>query len=65
MGCIVELLYVKSIALKFNDGSFVVIYVTVIWSTKNSYYNWELHWTIPLVHLVAIKLSLMGPQDRQ
>lgn len=63
MCCIVELLNVQSVTLELDDSSFVVVHITVVRSREYSNYNREFRRTVPLVHLVAIKLSLMSSQD--
>lgn len=60
MCCIIELLYVQSIAFEFDDSTFVVIHIAVVWCGEDSYNNWEFRWPVPLVHLVAVKLGFVG-----
>ena len=65
MLCVVELLDIQGVRFKLDDCSFVIVDITVIRCRENSYDNREFLSTIPLVHLVAIKLSLVRPQNRE
>ena len=58
-----KLIRLKWSYLKFDDGSFVVVHIAVVWSGEYGDYHWELRRTVPLMHLVAIELCLVGSQD--
>jgi len=60
---VVELLNVQCVAFELDDGSFVVVDIAVVGGGENGDDHWEFCGPIPLVHLVAIELSLMGPQN--
>ena len=65
MWCVVELLYVERVVLKFDYGAFVVIDVAVIWGGEDCDNDWELLRPVPLVHFVAVELRLVSSQNRQ
>jgi len=74
---IVELLNIQSVVLekvscfyrgfyfKFNECAFVVIDIAVVRGRKNCDDGWEIFFSVPLVHFVALNLSLMGSNKRQ
>lgn len=53
------------IYFKFDDGSFVIVNVTIVWCRKYGDNDWELGRTVPLVHFVAVKLGFVGSQNGQ
>lgn len=65
MWCIVELLNIKGVLFKLNDGALVVVDVAVVWSRENCNHCREFLCAVPFVHFVSVKLSFMGPQYRE
>ena len=59
MLCVVELLYIECVVFKFDDRSFVVVHIAIIWGAEDCNYNWEIRTTIPSVHFIAINLGFM------
>ena len=51
--------------LKFNDSSFIIVDIAVVWGWEYSDNHRELSWAVPLMHFISIKLGLVGPQDTQ
>lgn len=50
--------------IELDDGSFVVVHVAIIWGAEDGYHHGELLASIPAMHLVALKLSFVGSNDR-
>jgi len=65
MGCVVKLTHIDSLVFIQEGSCFVIIDVTVVRSTEQGDYWWELFFAIPLVKLVALHLDFMGPDDAQ
>lgn len=64
MGSVVKLLNIKRVILEFDHSPFVVILITIIRRRKNSD-NLGKIFAFPVVHFVAFKLDLMGPNYAQ
>ncbi len=62
---VVELLYVERVVLEFDDCAFVVVHVAVVGGREDRDDDGELLGTVPLVHLVAVELGLVGTENRQ
>ena len=62
---ILVLLYVHFFVLDQNNCALVVILAAVIWRREDRDYRRECRLTTPSVHLVAVVLHLMRPDDRQ
>ena len=54
-----KILYIKGVALNFNDGAFVFINIAVVRSTKYGYNSRELLRFLPIMNFVALHLHLM------
>ncbi len=65
MGSKVKLLYIYFLTFKFDNCSFVVVNVTIIWSAENSYYYREPRLRIPFVHFITFQLGLMRSYHRK
>ena len=61
---VVVLLDIKSAVLEFNHSSFVVIDITVVWSTEDCNNSWEVTSSAPFVKLVSLDLGLMSTNNR-
>lgn len=51
---IIKLLNVDFCSFELNDGSFIIIHVSIVWSRENGYDNWEPGLSIPFVHLISL-----------
>jgi len=61
---IIELLNIQGIVLKFDHGSFIVVDVAVVGGREDGDDDREVGVAVPAVHLVAIELGLVRPDDR-
>lgn len=58
-----KLLNIKSIVFEFDDGTLVIVEITVIGRREDSDDGGELLLSAPVVHLEAVSLGLMGSDD--
>ena len=65
MSSVIKLLDIQCILFKFDDCALVIIHITIVRCAKYSDNSWKFLCTVPLVHLITIKLSFMCPQYRQ
>jgi hypothetical protein len=50
---------------ELDDCAFVVVEIAVVWCGKDGNDCWELFLPSPMIHLEAIGLCLMSPNDGQ
>ena len=60
MRCVIELLDVESVLLELYYGTLVIIYVAVVRGAEYGDNSGEFLCTVPFMHLVPVKLGLVG-----
>lgn len=61
---VIELLDVEGVIFKLNHSPLIIVHIAIVGGTEDGDYDWEVLASIPTVHLVALQLSLMSPNDR-
>ena len=61
---VIELLDVQGVIFKLNHCPLIIVHIAVVGGTEDRDDDREVLASIPTVHLVALQLSLMSPNDR-